>query len=147
MLYSALALIGVLVALAGIYAGLGAHFIAAIQVIVYAGAVMVLFLFAIMVLESRKEHPPKLPSFRLHRLAALVVGGILLVALAGAAQFEGFSVSSLHVNVPTVSAFATLLFSEYLLPFELVGLLLLIVLIAVMVLAGKVPLTLPSSPR
>ena len=143
VLHSALALIVVLLALAGIYAGLGAYFIAAIQVVVYAGAVMVLFLFAIMVLRSRRESPAP-PSgepspVRLHRVAALVAGGVLLVALAGAALRDGFSAGPLHGNAPTLSAFARTLFRDHLLSFELVGLLLLISLVAVMVLAGKTP--------
>ena len=124
-------------ALAGVYAGLGAYFIAAIQVIVYAGAIMVLFMFAIMVLESRRERPRRLPSFRLHRLGALVAGGVLLVALAGVTHRYGFQAGSLHEYAPSLSAQAKLLFSVYLLPFELVGLLLLIALVAVMVLTQR----------
>ena len=139
VLHSALALVVVLLALAGVYAGLGAYFIAAIQVAVYAGAVMVLFLFAIMVLKSRREVAG--PSGRLVGVGATVVGGALLLALGGAAEWGArrFNAADLHTGAPGLSEFARLLFGEYLLGFELVGLLLLVTLVAVVVLAGKAP--------
>jgi len=137
VLHSALSLIVVLLALAGVYAGLGAWFIAAIQVIVYAGAIMVLFMFAIMVLESRREHPSKLASAHLKRLAAGLVGLALFLGMAGSAQAPvigpaatGFAPSA---SVPELS---TLLFGEFLLPFELVGILLLVAVVGVMTLTG-----------
>ena len=132
VLHSALALIVVLLALAGIYAGQGAWFIAAIQVIVYAGAIMVLFMFAIMVLESRREHPSKLASARLHRLAAVLAGAALCLGMAGSAQAPTASVAP-AAGVPEISA---ILFSEFLLPFELVGILLLVAVVGVMTLTG-----------
>ena len=133
---SALALIAVLLALAGIYAGLGAGFIAAVQVIVYAGAVMVLFLFAIMVLEGRRERAPAGPARRLSLLAAGLVSLALLAGFRSAgkalAPAEGQSWPA-----PGIREIARFLFAEYLLPFEVVGLLLLVALVAVMVLGRR----------
>jgi NADH-quinone oxidoreductase subunit J len=138
VLHAALALIVVLLSLAAIYAGLGAYFIAAVQVAVYAGAVMVLFLFAIMVLESRREPPSGLPSFRLHRLAAGVAGAALLAALAVAGrQALDVGAARLHGSPPGVRVLAHVLFGRYLLPFELVGVLLTVALVAVLFLARR----------
>lgn len=138
VLHSALALVVVLLALAGIYAGLGAYFIAAVQVAVYAGAVMVLFLFAIMVLESRRERPSALSSRRLHRLGALVTCGVLLITLVATRVPRGLKpAADRFAEAPNLSSQASLLFSQYLLPFELVGVLLLVAVIAVMVLARR----------
>jgi len=135
VLHSALSLIVVLLALAGVYAGLGAWFIAAIQVIVYAGAIMVLFMFAIMVLESRREHPSRLASARLNRLAAGLIGLALFLGMAGSAQapVTGPAGPPPGASVPALSS---LLFGEFLLPFELVGILLLVAVVGVMTLTG-----------
>lgn len=147
VLHSALALIVVLLALAGIYAGQGAWFIAAIQVIVYAGAVMVLFMFAIMVLESRREHPSKLGSAGLNRLAAALIAAALLAA-GGATLFgAGGAGTTAAAGAPpsaSVPELSTLLFGEYLLPFELVGVLLLVAVVGVMTLTG--PARQPADP-
>ncbi len=139
VVHGALALIVVFLSLAGIYAGLGAHFIAAIQVVVYAGAVMVLFLFAIMVLRSRRETPVSGTPMRLHRAGAYVAGISMFVALAGAARWRAFQDESIHANPPSLSDLAGLLFGEYLLSFELVGLLLFVALVAVVILARREP--------
>jgi NADH-quinone oxidoreductase subunit J len=132
VLHSAIALIVVLLALAGIYAGLGAWFIAAIQVIVYAGAIMVLFMFTIMVLESRREHPSKLASIRLHRLAAVLAGVAIFLGMAGSAQAPVLGLAP-SASVPEISM---VLFNDFLLPFELVGVLLLVAVVGVMTLTG-----------
>jgi len=138
VLHAALALIAVLLALAGIYAGQGAWFIAAIQVIVYAGAVMVLFMFAIMVLESRREHPSKLASAGLNRLAAGLIGAALLAAAMTTFFGDGGVSGAAGGPAPsaTVPELSTLLFGEFLLPFELVGVLLLVAVVGVMTLTG-----------
>lgn len=134
VMHGALALIVVLVALAGVYAGLGAHFIAAIQIAVYAGAIMILFLFAIMVLEGRREHAPRLASNRLHRLAAVLAGGAMLLGLVAGLKTLGADPGALQATAPSIRDLSHLLFGEWLLPFELVGLLLFVALVAVMVL-------------
>ncbi len=134
VMHSALALITVLLCLAGIYAGLGAWFIAAVQAVVYAGAVMVLFLFAIMVLESRREHPARLAGRRLTAAGAGLAGLGLFAALLASARGTA-PVST--VPGPSLAAIAHGLFGEGLLPFELVGVLLLVALVAVVVLAGR----------
>ncbi len=136
VLHGALALVGVLLSLAGIYAALGAMFIAAVQVAVYAGAVMILFLFAIMTLESRRESSAPVPGRRLGYVAAGLAGVTLLGALLAAGRPVVFDAAR-AAHAPGLSAFAQRLFREDLLAFEGVGVLLLIALVAVVVLAGK----------
>jgi len=137
-MHSALALITVLLCLAGIYAGVGAWFIAAVQAVVYAGAVMVLFLFAIMVLESRREHPARLAGRRLTWAGAAAAGGGLFAALVASSSGEPVPPAA-PVPSPNLASLAKALFGEDLLPFELVGLLLLVALVAVVVLAAPHP--------
>ena len=79
--YSALFLIITMGALAGIYILLEAHFVWVVQVIVYAGAIMVLFLFVIMLLDIRREQDPWAPPGRGRILAALLLSVVLLVEL------------------------------------------------------------------
>ena len=136
VLHAALALVVVLLALAGIYAALGAMFIAAVQVAVYAGAVMILFLFAIMTLESRRESRAPVGGRRLGIVAAAVAGVLLLGALLAGGRPHVFDADRAAL-APTLSAFAQRLFRSDLLAFEGVGVLLLIALVAVVVLAGK----------
>jgi len=143
VLHAALALVGVLLALAGIYAALGAMFIAAVQVAVYAGAVMILFLFAIMTLESRRESSSPVPGRRLGYVAAGVAGVTLLGALLAGGRPAVFDPARAAL-APGLSAFAQRLFREELLGFEGVGVLLLIALVAVVVLAGKRDAKAPS---
>lgn len=137
VLHAALALIVVLLALAGIYAGLGAPFIAAVQVIVYAGAIVTLFVFAVMILESRRERAPLLSTWKRHRAAAGLAAGALLAGLWG---FTGLGALAFGPPTPGAGALpglAHLLFGEFLLPFELVGVLLLVAVVAVLVLARR----------
>jgi NADH-quinone oxidoreductase subunit J len=79
--YSALFLIITMGALAGIYILLEAHFVWVIQVIVYAGAIMVLFLFVIMLLDIRREPNPWAPPDRARIVVAVVLSLVLLVEL------------------------------------------------------------------
>jgi NADH-quinone oxidoreductase subunit J len=138
-IHGALFLVVNLGSVAVFYLMLGAEFLAAAQVIVYAGAIMVLFVFAIMVLIPGKEETGPDPR-RSTRVLALPVGGLLLVQLAvilwtrrgGApppASRAGGSVESL----------GTLLFTDYLFPFELTSILLLAAMVGVLVLARRRP--------
>ncbi len=135
---AALALILTLLALAGVYAGLGAYFLAAVQVIVYAGGIMVLFLFVMMVLKSRREPVFGGGSPRLYRAAAWLAGGLMLVSLLGVWEYGiGGKYPGTRQAGPSLGEIAGFLFGEYVLPFELVGLLLFVTLVAVMALARR----------
>jgi NADH-quinone oxidoreductase subunit J len=135
---SALSLVGVMGALALLYLQLGGEFIAAAQLIVYAGAIMVLFIFVIMLLNAGKEH--KLPrrlwvKFGGVPLLALLIGIIAYVIQRMLPVTEGVKFGAMtHGNPQEVGRS---LFLVYLLPFEVTSVLILIAIIGAVVLASK----------
>ncbi len=138
-LYSAISLIGVLLSLACLYVMLAAPFIAAVQVIVYAGAIMVLVIFVIMLLNVEDEEP------RRNRLAFLAPTAIGLAAvLIAETAFILYSVQASPYtprenisNVGLTSSVGAGLFTEYLLPFEITSVLLLMAIVGAMSLARR----------
>ncbi len=135
---SALSLVGVMGALAVLYLLLGAEFIAAVQVVVYAGAIMVLFVFVIMLLNAGGETGRGGP-----RLARWL-GAPLLVALLGMISYliQRELPSSPPVKFGQFTGGGAreagkLLFTEYLLPFEATSVLILIAILGAVVLARK----------
>ncbi len=135
---SAVSLIGVMGALAVLYLLLGAEFIAAAQVIVYAGAVMVLFIFVIMLLNAGAE------AKRGRSYMVQVLGVPLLIALLGLLAFFVERLFPQNVSVHfggftggNAKAVGQALFTTYLLPFEVVSLLILIAILGAIVLARK----------
>src|SRR5947209_8932552 len=139
-LYSAISLIGVFVALAGLYVMLAAPFIAAVQVIVYAGAIMVLVVFVIMLLNVEEE--VKRPT----RLRILVPAAVLLATvLIAEASFIFFWVEQRSEtghdlgasNVGLTASIGAGLFTQYLLPFEITSILLLMAIVGAMSLARR----------
>jgi NADH-quinone oxidoreductase subunit J len=145
-LYSAISLVGVFVSLACLYVTLQAPFIAAIQVIVYAGAIMVLVVFVIMLLNVEEEVRRPL------RLTYLIPVGVLLAAvLVGEAAFMlqlGRSGARIEPVAPRTSdigltaSVGTGMFTKYLLPFEVTSVLILMALVGAITLArqGRTPL-------
>jgi NADH-quinone oxidoreductase subunit J len=142
-LYSAVSLIGVFISLAGLYVLLAAPFIAAVQVIVYAGAIMVLVVFVIMLLNVEEEER------RPFGLKQGILIAILAAALFGEAAFIIYFVSNswdpptLNTNVGLTASIGKGLFTQYLLPFEITSVLLLMAMVGAISLARR-----PSSkPR
>jgi NADH-quinone oxidoreductase subunit J len=118
-LYSALSLVVVMGALAGIYLLLGAEFLAAIQVIVYAGAIMVLFVFVIMLLGAgEEEHTRGSKIALIFGVPGMLVLAVLVVwlMLKSRPLGETIGVGSLYGSGQTIGR---LLFGEFLLPFEI----------------------------
>jgi len=138
-LYSAISLIGVFISLACLYVTLSAPFIAAVQVIVYAGAIMVLVVFVIMLLNvDQAERPPR----RLRSLVPIAVGlaAILFAEAAFIIFFVQASPSTPTRNVSDVGLTASIgtgLFTSYLLPFEITSILLLMAIVGAMSLARR----------
>lgn len=138
-LYSAISLIGVLLSLACLYVMLAAPFIAAVQVIVYAGAIMVLVVFVIMLLNVEDEEP------RRKRLAFLVPTAIGLASIMIAeSAFILYSVQTSPAtprhsisNVGLTASVGIGLFTTYLLPFEITSVLLLMAIVGAMSLARR----------
>ena len=135
---SAISLVGVMGSLAVLYLLLGAEFIAAAQVIVYAGAIMVLFVFVIMLLNAGAE------SKRGRSLMAQLLGAPLLVALLGLLAYfvqrlypRSASVHFGGFTHGTPLDIGRALFTTYLLPFEVTSILILIAIVGAIVLARK----------
>jgi NADH-quinone oxidoreductase subunit J len=136
-IHGALFLVVNLGAIAALYLTLGAEFLAAAQVIVYAGAIMVLFVFAIMVLIPGKEETGPDPR-RPYRLMALPVGAALLAELALVVVARRGADTGAAAPIPGgVEAIGRLLFTDYLFPFELTSVLLLAAMVGVLLLARR----------
>ena len=143
---SALSLIVVMGALAAEYLLLGAEFVAAVQVIVYAGAIMVLFLITIMLLNAGKEEHTK--SSRIATLLGVpgVIIGAVLVAwtlLNRSNMQAGVPIGALKGDPQDI---ARLLFHDFLLPFEVTSVLILIAIMGAVVLASR-PEAVARGPR
>ncbi len=141
---SAFSLVMVFFAFAGIYAMLDAHLIAALQIFVYAGAIMVLFIFVIMLLNA------DVPSFDLGRSHILVrlLSGFLCAALLGVfiwafkeshmgAPIGEFTPENIEAAGGNSQVISELMFSEYILPFELTSVLLLAAIVGAVAIAKR----------
>lgn len=140
---SALSLVVTFLCLAAVYVGLEAYFLGAIQVVVYAGAVMVLFLFIIMLLDLRAEQRRKFNKI------GIIGGG--LVALAFAAQVVGvldrfpmgkqklpaLNVAAAGDQLNDLQKVGETLFSAHTLPFQVIGVLILVATVAVIVISKR----------
>jgi NADH-quinone oxidoreductase subunit J len=132
---SAMFLVLTIASLAGLFVLLHAFFLAAVQVLVYAGAVMVLFLFVIMLLDLKAEERRKVKKFGIG--AGLVsVGAILGILLASISRAQIDVQENPLLDGGTVPL-GSLLFKQYLLPFEIVSLLLLVAMVGVVLLSKK----------
>ena len=134
-IHSALSLVVVMMALAGLYLLQGAEFIAAVQIIVYAGAIMVLFIFVIMLLNAGEEERTNL-SHMAHWVG-LPLGIFLLLQLVywiGRAQEAPATVAASPAQTRKL---AMMLFQEFVFPFELTSILILIAILGALVLAKK----------
>ena len=135
-LAAAISLTVTLFSLAVLYLGLGAEFLAWVQIAVYAGAIMVLFVFVVMLLGAAKAGE-RLPGPRMAVVAPLVA--TLLFALLSWSIVRGTIPSPVRATpaAESIDAIADAVYVRYLLPFEIVSVLLLAALIAAVVLARK----------
>jgi NADH-quinone oxidoreductase subunit J len=134
---SALSLIVVMASLASEYLLLGAEFVAAVQVIVYAGAIMVLFVFTIMLLNAGEEERTKGSRVAILIGVPGVATGAVLVAwviLRGHPTLQPLAIYSLPGDPRDI---ARLLFHDFLLPFEVTSILILIAIMGAVVLASR----------
>ncbi len=135
---SALSLIGVMGSLAFVYLQLGGQFIAAAQLVVYAGAIMVLFVFVIMLLNEGKERKAKLKLWvRWAGLPLLACFGALMAFIVQAILPPQESVRFGAFTKGDAQAIGVKLFTAYLLPFEITSVLILIAIVGAIVLARK----------
>lgn len=137
--YSALFLVVNLVSLSGIYVLLQAHFLAIIQIIVYAGAIMVLFLFVIMLLNPDAEKS-LFDKFKIKYFTAFLLG----VAVFSQILYSIGGVTEMLPKIPdqvsqvgTVEAIGDVMFTTYLLPFEITAILLTAAVVGALVVAQQ----------
>lgn len=138
--YSALCLILTLGSVAGLFVLLGAEFVAAVQVIVYAGAIVVLFLFVIMLLDLKREESPWARLSRRQLGTGIALGGLLLAELVLVVGRRLLAPEAAVAPPPALGntqAIGRLLFTDYLLPFEVTSVILLIAIVGAMVLAKQ----------
>ncbi|MCL4103836.1 UNVERIFIED_CONTAM: hypothetical protein GTU68_029153, partial [Idotea baltica] len=135
--YSALSLIVNFFSIAGLYLTLESEFLAIIQILVYAGAIMVLFLFVIMLLNLSKE--PKQSPFSASFVTAAVMGVaftvIMLIAFMGFSTPESFMQDGYSFN--STEAIGAAMMTKYLYPFEMISVVLIAALVGAIVIAKK----------
>lgn len=134
--YSALFLILALAGTAGLFGLMQAPFIAVVQIIIYAGAIMVLFIFAIMMIDVGKGFSPE--KKRRIRIPVTVIGIILAVELIIALKSAFFPATPLvHEHIGSPAAMGEILFTKYLYPFEITSILIIGAMVGAIVLVKK----------
>jgi NADH-quinone oxidoreductase subunit J len=134
-IYSVLYLVITFFCVGGHYLILSAEFLFAVHIIVYAGAIMVLFLYVIMLLNLNKENEEH--KSNLWKVAAIISAGLLMLVLIAALKgVETYTVNFAHKDIGLVKTLGKLLFNEFLLPFEIVSILLLAAMVGAVML-GK----------
>lgn len=135
-LYAILSLIVTFFSIAGLYILLNAQFLGIVQIIVYAGAIMVLFLYILMMLNLNKEDESS--KHDINKFVGIFAGGILFIGMLGA--YKGLSgktyAAGIDQGVGLTKNLGKLLFNEYVLPFELASILILAGIVGA-VLVGK----------
>jgi NADH-quinone oxidoreductase subunit J len=132
---SAMFLVLTIISMAGLFVLLHAFFLAAVQILVYAGAVIVLFLFVIMLLDLKEEERRKIKFFGI--AAGFVSVGIILAIFLKSLRATNLNAQSSPSVEGGTAALGKLLFSQYVLPFEVVSVLLLVAMIGVILLSKK----------
>jgi NADH-quinone oxidoreductase subunit J len=135
--YSVLSLIVTFFSIAGHYFLMNAQFLAAVHVIVYAGAIMVLFLYVIMMLNLNKEAEPHKDI--ISKAAAGVAGGLLLLTMIAALSKANYLAPSIAKDdsIGLVGSLGKTLFGEFLLPFEVSSILFLAAMVGAVMLSKK----------
>jgi NAD(P)H-quinone oxidoreductase subunit 6 len=160
IVYSAFLLGGVFISMAGIYILLNADFVSAAQILVYVGAVNVLILFAIMLVNKREDFKPLKNSWIRQGSTAVVCAG-LFALLSAVSIVTPWSISTITPLASSIVPLAKHFFTDFLLPFELASVLLLMSMVGAIILARRdfMPddisgvtstpdsLTLPERPR
>lgn len=144
--HAALSLVATLFGIAVLFVAQEAHFLAAVQVIVYAGAIVVLFLFVLMLLGVDRAEDLTVEPLRGHRIASIVVGlGILALPLLALASTDGEATGARPAEataqvadgVADIDQLGESLFTDYLFAFEVTSVLLVIAVVGAVVLARK----------
>jgi NADH-quinone oxidoreductase subunit J len=136
-IHSALSLIVVMIALAGLYLLMGAEFVAAVQIIVYGGAIMVLFVFVIMLLNAGEEERTNVSKLAGIAGVPLAVALLGFLAAAIARSNESAQAGLQSGTLASTKEISTMLFREFVYPFELTSFLILVAILGAIVLAQR----------
>jgi NADH-quinone oxidoreductase subunit J len=139
-IHSALSLIVVMVCLAGLYLLMGAEFVAAVQIIVYGGAIMVLFIFVIMLLNAGEEERTdfsKLAKFAGAPLALALTAAVAAGIWRPDESIQKAAQASQVVIPKATEQISTMLFKDFVYPFELTSFLILVAIMGALVLAQR----------
>ncbi len=135
-IHSVLYLILTFFAIAGHYVLLNAQFLAAVHIIVYAGAIMVLFLYVIMMLNLNADAEPH--KSKLLKFSATIAGGLLMVVLVGALRSSTDSMlPTSGVQVGMIKGLGKALYNDFMLPFEISSILFLVAMVGTVMLGKK----------
>ena len=135
-IHSVLYLILTFFAIAGHYVLLNAQFLAAVHIIVYAGAIMVLFLYVIMMLNLNADVEPH--KSKLLKFSATIAGGLLMVVLVGALRSSTDSMPPASgVQVGMIKGLGKVLYNDFMLPFEISSILFLVAMVGTVMLGKK----------
>jgi NAD(P)H-quinone oxidoreductase subunit 6 len=135
IIYSAFSLLGTFAGVAGLYVFLGADFVAAVQVLIYVGGILVLILFAVML--THRITDVEITNRAAGRLPGLIVVGVFLALLIQSIRETPWVKLKEVVHQPTTARIGDLFLENYLLPFELASLVLLAAMIGAVVLSRK----------
>jgi len=135
--YSVLYLIITFFCIAGHYILLNAQFLAVVHVIVYAGAIMVLFLYVIMLLNLNEEAEPHKSTIL--RITATICAGLLMIVLIGSLKGteQMIQQQTTDTNIGLVSNLGKVMLTDFLLPFEITSILLLVAMVGAVMLGKK----------
>jgi NADH-quinone oxidoreductase subunit J len=133
---SAMFLVLTIISMAGLFVLLNAFFLAAVQVLVYAGAVVVLFLFVIMMLDLKEEERRKVKKLGLV-VGLIAIGSIVCIFVRSLLATQPGKNLTSPTAVGDTATLGKMLFTNYLLPFEIVSLLLLVAMVGVILLSKK----------
>ena len=136
-IHSALSLIVVMIALAGLYLLMGAEFVAAVQIIVYGGAIMVLFIFVIMLLNAGEEERTNVSRLAFYAGIPLAVAVTGLIAAAIVSSNTTATLGTTSGALTSTKTLSNLLFTEFVYPFELTSFLILVAILGAIVLAQR----------
>ena len=135
--HSVLYLILTFFAIAGHYILMNAQFLAAVHIIVYAGAIMVLFLYVIMMLNMNEEVEPH--KSKLLKIAATITGGLLMLVLVGVSRAapETTPINQTDTQIGLIKNLGKVLYTDFMLPFEISSILLLAAMVGAVMLGKK----------
>ncbi len=135
IIYSAFSLLGTFAGVAGIYVFLGADFVAAVQVLIYVGGILVLILFAVML--THRITDVRITNRAVGRIPALAIIAVFLVLLVQTVEETNWAKAKEIGYSPTTARIGDLFLQSYLLPFELASLVLLAALIGAVFISRK----------